>query len=184
MGNPCTCKDSQNCQTSINTITSPGMDMQILLSKFYVNIWNVLLFIQALCYCRCHSFLLFYVIINERAVIHVGIANPRWRGKRSRHSRTCASRNFAYLEILQYLYVMFFWHLCFSFFSTGSIDVLDFMIALHSFLLSFSMYSGLLLIVGFVLFSHQCFVLVLCSASAWVLFPVISVICLFMAFFI
>ena len=30
---------------------------------------------------------------HARAVTHVGIANPHWRGKRSRHSR----RNFAYL---------------------------------------------------------------------------------------
>ena len=58
------------------------------------------------------------------------------------------------------------------------------MIVLHSFLLSFARYSGLLLIVGFSLFSHQCFVLVLFSASFWVLILVISVICLFMVFFI
>ena len=29
--------------------------------------------------------------------MHVGIANPWWRGKRSRHSHACTTRNFAYL---------------------------------------------------------------------------------------
>ena len=29
--------------------------------------------------------------------MHVGIAHPRWRGKRSRHSRRMRTRNFAYL---------------------------------------------------------------------------------------
>ena len=31
------------------------------------------------------------------AVMHVGIAYPRWRGKRSRHSRRMRTRNFPYL---------------------------------------------------------------------------------------
>ena len=30
--------------------------------------------------------------------MHVGIAHPRWRGKRSRHSRRMRTRNFAYLS--------------------------------------------------------------------------------------
>ena len=34
---------------------------------------------------------------HARAVIHVGIAYPRWRGKRSRHSRSMRTRNFRYL---------------------------------------------------------------------------------------
>ena len=29
--------------------------------------------------------------------MHVGIANPRWQGKRSRHSGACTTRNFTYL---------------------------------------------------------------------------------------
>ena len=29
--------------------------------------------------------------------MHVGIANPRWRGKRTRHSRRMRNRNFTYL---------------------------------------------------------------------------------------
>ena len=82
-------------------------------------------------------------------------------------------------EWLQYRNVMLFWKFYFVHF-TGSIDVLVSMVALHSFLLSFSMYSSLLLIIWFSLFSHQCFVLVLYSASSWVLFLVISVICLLM----
>ena len=32
----------------------------------------------------------------HRAVMHVGIAYPRWRGKRSRHSRLMSTRNFTY----------------------------------------------------------------------------------------
>ena len=28
--------------------------------------------------------------------MHIGIANPRWRGKRSRHSGPCATRNFTW----------------------------------------------------------------------------------------
>ena len=31
---------------------------------------------------------------NARAVMHVGIANPRWRGKRSRHSRRMRNPQF------------------------------------------------------------------------------------------
>ena len=34
---------------------------------------------------------------DARAVMHVGIAYLRWRGKRSRHSRRMRTRNFAYL---------------------------------------------------------------------------------------
>ena len=34
---------------------------------------------------------------DARAVMHVGIAHLRWRGKRSRHSRRMRTRNFAYL---------------------------------------------------------------------------------------
>ena len=36
---------------------------------------------------------------RKRAVMHVGITNPRWRGRRSQHSGTgtCATRNFTYL---------------------------------------------------------------------------------------
>ena len=34
---------------------------------------------------------------QARAVMHVGIAYLRWRGKRSRHSRRMRTRNFAYL---------------------------------------------------------------------------------------
>ena len=34
---------------------------------------------------------------HARAVMHVGIAYLRWRGKRSRHSRRMRTRNFAYL---------------------------------------------------------------------------------------
>ena len=34
---------------------------------------------------------------HARAVMHVGIAYPRWRGKRSQHSRRMRSRNFTYL---------------------------------------------------------------------------------------
>ena len=34
---------------------------------------------------------------HARAVMHVGIAYPRWRGKRSRHSRRMRICNFAYL---------------------------------------------------------------------------------------
>ena len=34
---------------------------------------------------------------DARAVMHVGIAHPRWRGKRSRHSRRMRTHNFAYL---------------------------------------------------------------------------------------
>ena len=34
---------------------------------------------------------------DARAVMHVGIAYLRWRGKRSRHSRRMHTRNFAYL---------------------------------------------------------------------------------------
>ena len=33
-------------------------------------------------------------IHHARAVMHVGIANPRWRGKRSRHSRRMRSQQF------------------------------------------------------------------------------------------
>ena len=72
----------------------------------------------------------------------------------------------------------------FLFIFTGSIDVLVFMMALHSFLLSFSKYSGLLLMDWFSMFSHQCFIFVLFSASSWVLVLVISIIFLFMLFFI
>ena len=35
--------------------------------------------------------------ITARAVMLVGIAYPRWRGKRSRHSRRMRTRNFTYL---------------------------------------------------------------------------------------
>ena len=87
-------------------------------------------------------------------------------------------------KFLQYLHMVFFWNLFFWFIFTGSIDVLVFMMALHSFLLSFSRYSGLLLMDRFSMFSHQCFVFVLFSASSWVLFLVISIIFLFMIFFI
>ena len=34
---------------------------------------------------------------DARAVMHVGIAHLRWRGKRSRHSRRMRTRNFTYL---------------------------------------------------------------------------------------
>ena len=34
---------------------------------------------------------------HARAVMHVGIAHLRWRGKRSRHSRRMRTRNFTYL---------------------------------------------------------------------------------------
>ena len=34
---------------------------------------------------------------HARAVMHIGIAYPRWRGKRSRHSRCMRIRNFRYL---------------------------------------------------------------------------------------
>ena len=34
---------------------------------------------------------------DARAVMHVGIAYPRWRGKRPRHSRRMRTRNVAYL---------------------------------------------------------------------------------------
>ena len=34
---------------------------------------------------------------HARAVMHVGIAYPRWRGKRSRHSRRMRTRNYTYL---------------------------------------------------------------------------------------
>ena len=34
---------------------------------------------------------------HARSVMHVGIAYPRWRGKRSRHSRRRRTRNFTYL---------------------------------------------------------------------------------------
>ena len=34
---------------------------------------------------------------HARAVMHVGIAYPRWRGKRSRHSRRMRTRNLTYL---------------------------------------------------------------------------------------
>ena len=34
---------------------------------------------------------------DARAVMHVGIAYQRWRGKRSRHSRRMRTRNFTYL---------------------------------------------------------------------------------------
>ena len=34
---------------------------------------------------------------DARAVMHVGIAHLRWRGKRSRHSRRMCTRNFTYL---------------------------------------------------------------------------------------
>ena len=34
---------------------------------------------------------------HARAVMHVGIAYPRWRGKRSRHSRRMRIRKFTYL---------------------------------------------------------------------------------------
>ena len=36
-------------------------------------------------------------VLDARAVIHVGIAYLRWRGKRSRHSRRTRTRNFTYL---------------------------------------------------------------------------------------
>ena len=35
--------------------------------------------------------------VHARAVMHGGIAYPRWRGKRSRHSRRTRTRNFTYL---------------------------------------------------------------------------------------
>ena len=35
---------------------------------------------------------------HTRAVMHVGIAYPRWRGKRSRHSRRMRTRKFTYLS--------------------------------------------------------------------------------------
>ena len=70
----------------------------------------------------------------------------------------------------------------FLFIFTGSIDILVFMTALHSFLLIVFIYSGLLLIVGLSLFSHQGFALDLCSASFWVLSLIISIICMFMTF--
>ena len=34
---------------------------------------------------------------HARAVMHVGMADPRWWGRRSRHSGACATRNFTYL---------------------------------------------------------------------------------------
>ena len=35
---------------------------------------------------------------HGRAMVYAGIAYPRWRGKRSRHSRRMRTRNFTYLE--------------------------------------------------------------------------------------
>ena len=34
---------------------------------------------------------------HTRAMMHAGIANPRWQGKRSRHTHANATRNFTYL---------------------------------------------------------------------------------------
>ena len=44
---------------------------------------------------------------DARAVMHVGIAYLRWRGKRSRHSRRMRTRNFAYLA--RGPWSLFFW---------------------------------------------------------------------------
>ena len=37
------------------------------------------------------------LVRHARAVMHVGIANPRWQGKRSRHSRRMRNPQFTYL---------------------------------------------------------------------------------------
>ena len=47
--------------------------------------WNTMVFLPLISYPGMH---------HARDVMHVGIANPRWRGKRSRHSRCMRNPQF------------------------------------------------------------------------------------------
>ena len=88
-------------------------------------------------------------------------------------------------EILQYLHVVFFWNL-FFFCSFSRVALMFWFLWWHyiPFCWAFLGIPAFCWWMGFSLFSHQCFVIVLFSASSWVLFLVISIICLFMLFFI